>query len=357
MARRVEDSAATYQVLPELRASAAAARGAKEGGGDERVMGAAAFAARGVVRLSRLASASAAQSLLDALWRDDLAPLGLDRADSSTWGATLGAERLMCGAYRVSLRTRKWGSVVALRGALDAWSRAAFPGERWKASDMASAHVNFPAHRRGGGWAVPCYDAVHGGGVDWHVDAAVEVAAGAAAAAAAGALPPRPRLIKCFVLLGDVVSSGGATLCVTGSHRVLHQRAARAALELQEHQRSGVAATAVRTATWRTENSADARRDLVAADASGWCSQLLCGTLRDGGEGRGECRTALCARGATVDGVELRVEALTGRAGDAVLMDPRVLHSWSPNTSGVARVALCFYLERLSARTEAPVGV
>ena len=345
MARCMADRAATYKVLPELRACAAAARGANEGGGDERVI----FAARGVLRLPRLASASAAQSLLDAMWRDDLSPLGLERDDSSTWGATLGAERLLCGAYRVNLRTRKWVSVVALRGALDAWSRAAFPGERWEASDMCSAHVNFPAHHRGGGWEVPCYDPERGGGVDWHVDAAVEVGAGGAGAAAAGALPPRPRLIKCFVLLGDVVSSGGATLCVTGSHRVLHQRAAQ-----QEQQRSGVAAAATRSSTWRTENSVDARRSLIAADSSGWCAELL--SPRDGDDAersrRRMERTASCARGATVDGVELRVEALTGRAGDAVLMDPRVLHSWSPNTSGVARVALCFYLERLSSRPQ-----
>jgi hypothetical protein len=50
--------------------------------------------------------------------------------------------------------------------------------------------------------------------------------------------------------------------------------------------------------------------------------------------------------GATVDGVDLRVQELTGSPGDVVLMHPRTLHAPAPNSLGTPRMMLVEIINR-----------
>ena len=285
-----------------------------------------ALASAGVVRLDRFVPPATIRALRDQMWRE-LAPHGIDR--DSSW---LGEARYLCGAVRPHLRTRDLSfDITALRSALDEWARAAFPREQWTTCDMCSAHANFPRPLGAGetaeSWRIPMYSSENGGGVDWHVDAP----------SLAGAEHSRPPLIKAFVLLNDVAPYGGATLVVTGSHRLLRQ------LAVETPQPEGATRPGGGPAGGR-DDSEVARRalaDACARSGSEWCTKLF-----NGCEADTVARSERCSIGVTVRGVALRVAALAGKAGDVYLMDPRAVHSWSGNSSNEPRLAIALYLER-----------
>lgn len=114
-----------------------------------------------------------------------------------------------------------------------------------------------------------------------------------------------PRVARVFVLLTDIAPGGGGTGFVTGSHRLVRRVAADAGATLR---------------------SGEARKRLIAAEP--WFAALF--TRR-----RGEDRVARF----TAPG-PYRVGEMCGRAGDAWLMDPHMLHATMPNAGTTARLML-----------------
>jgi phytanoyl-CoA dioxygenase PhyH len=113
-----------------------------------------------------------------------------------------------------------------------------------------------------------------------------------------------------FVFLSDVGESGGGTLVVDGSHRLP-----------RAHESPPAPDGATRK--WKHQLAMEQECEWLRA-------------LRTPGDPVAR-RRMFMDEGAEIDGVELRVVELTGRAGDAVLMHPLLLHAIAPNAAAVPR--------------------
>ena len=107
-----------------------------------------------------------------------------------------------------------------------------------------------------------------------------------------------------FLFVADVIPRGGGTLVVKSSHRVIARFVAGV---------DGVITTKQRVLRQRFDAHHESFRDLTH-DPSGDRVERFMGTDTD------------------VDGIAVRVVELSGRAGDAVLCHPWMVHTGSPNT-------------------------
>jgi hypothetical protein len=154
--------------------------------------------------------------------------------------------------------------------------------------------VTFP--RSGTAWDVPTSD--------WHIDSDGDL--------------DELTMVVVFAHLAPVRPQGGGTLVVTGSHRLTTPAGPRAD---NARVRSAEVKAHLRTLhpwlrdLWNTGGDTDRiHRYLVA--------------------------------GAVIDGVQVRVEELTGEPGDAVIMHPRLLHTVAPNSLRTPRMMLLQFLHR-----------
>lgn len=126
-----------------------------------------------------------------------------------------------------------------------------------------------------------------------------------------------PMGILAFVFLDDVQPKGGATVVLSGSPRLLQKVVQQAVYEDTPH-------------VLQCHEALEVLRTEVPSFAA-----LLNGTgSREEREQRFMDTSFSCL------GVPIRVEELTGAMGDLVLMDPRALHTISPNCSDRARLVL-----------------
>lgn len=117
--------------------------------------------------------------------------------------------------------------------------------------------------------------------------------------------------VTVFAFLVAVVPKGGATVVVTGSHRLLEKYSANAKSKVR---------------------SADARNMLIQADV--WLKDLC-------SEGEADTRRRrFMEEGAVVEGVPLKAVEITGEPGDVVIMHPGVLHTVSANIAELPRLVL-----------------
>lgn len=116
-----------------------------------------------------------------------------------------------------------------------------------------------------------------------------------------------------FVCLDTIDAGGGATVAIAGSHRRMVALA----------DALGLGADLLTTER--------AMAELAARDP--WYDRLF-------RPGDPEARRAFLAEGHVSDGVPTRVVELVGEAGDLVLMDPRALHTLSPNVSARPRFVM-----------------
>jgi hypothetical protein len=127
-----------------------------------------------------------------------------------------------------------------------------------------------------------------------------------------------------FLFVGDVAPRGGGTLVVRSSHRVIARFVA------------GVEGVRAR--------KQKVLRQMFAAHHK-WFQDLT-------GDPSGDRVGRFMARATDVDGIGVRVVELTGRAGDAVVCHPWLLHAGSPNALHTARLMrVC----RIHRKQRAPV--
>jgi ectoine hydroxylase-related dioxygenase (phytanoyl-CoA dioxygenase family) len=127
-------------------------------------------------------------------------------------------------------------------------------------------------------------------------------------------------MVVVFAHLAPVRPRGGGTLVMTGSHRLTMPTGPQA---------DNVPA-----------RSADVKAHLRTVHP--W--------LRDLWKARGDVDRVhrYLAEGAVINGIQVRVEELTGEPGDAVIMHPRLLHVMAPNSLDTPRMMLLQFLHRPS---------
>ena len=239
------------------------------------------FHEHGWVRIRGAFSAASAEAMRDAVWRA-LAAFGIHRDQRSTWTV----ER---PPYLPHLREdpvfQHVGSSTLL-AAIDAIFEQ-LPHEipeKWGA-----IFLGFPTKKP---WALPTRG--------WHVDARYTS-------------PLRPvRGVKTFALFGNVVPRGGATLMVSGSHRLIHR--------------------------WFRENP-PARGARSAEMRSRLLSHPYVRGLHTAGDPR-ERIERFVERVDAMDGIPLQVVEASGDAGDVFLVHPLVMHVAAPNNSTEPRFML-----------------
>ncbi len=237
-----------------------------------------ALAVHGFLRRQVFTAAEAA-TMQDAIWAAVSRGHAIDRADAATWRVEHPSRLNHIPEAPTFLPI----GGDAMRGAIDDCLGAGTwdVPRRWGAF-----HVSFPVPGRE--WTVP-----H---TLWHADFPFELAPA-----------PLPG-VKVFVFVSDVPTHGGGTLVVVGSHRLIRRIAADAPLALRADTRA-------------------MRLRILGSDP--WLRALTSPADRR------ERVRRFSDEAATIDGVELRVVELTGRAGEIVLTDPWLLHCRAPN-GGVA---------------------
>jgi hypothetical protein len=253
------------------------------------------FERTGLLRLDGAIPRADVEVMCDRIWAHVGAAHAMARSDPATW---LIEERL--AGLRTVAGGREFGRIgspavrAALDGLMGAWTEPA----KWGA-----LLVTFPL-RDETVWDVPS--------VVWHNDF-VPFEAG-----------PRLRAVQLFVLLNDVRPHGGATLVLTGSHRLVSRYADPA--EDGPHPKR-------------------LRREL--GEAHPWLRELW------SGDGSGDRIQRYMVNGFEVDDVPLRVVELAGRAGDVFLMHCDTFHTAAPNCLDQPRMMATnmIRLEQRSRRT------
>lgn len=127
-------------------------------------------------------------------------------------------------------------------------------------------------------------------------------------------------MLVVFAHLAPVRPGGGGTLVVSGSHRLTAPSGPQAG------------------------NAPVRSRDVKAhlGTMHPWFRDLW------NGDGDTDRVHRYLTEGADIDGVQVRVEELTGEPGDAVIMHPRLLHVVAPNSLDAPRIMLLQFLHRQS---------
>lgn len=243
------------------------------------------YRTEGVVRLPAAVPLADVEAMLSVVWRRLRTGHGIDRDRRESWIVPHPAQ---LGANTAEFAAMASPQVLAVFDQLlgpGQWK----PPERW-----GLPMVTLPGFSAR--WDVP-----HKG---WHLDTP--------------ATAPPPPVARIFLLLAPIGPGGGGTGFVTGSHRVIYGQARE---------------------TGRRLHSTELRKLLAAREP--WFEALF--TRRDG-----EDRIARFMRThGEAGGVPVRVDEMTGEAGDAYVMDPLLLHATMPNASASPRLML---MEGVSGR-------
>jgi hypothetical protein len=236
------------------------------------------FHEHGWVRIRRVFSAAAAEAMRNTVWRA-LEDVGMYPDRPSTWTAEKPPNLQQLKSDAVFQQV---GSSELLAAIDVIFERKPYE----KPENWGAIFLTLPSKTR---WVLPTRG--------WHIDAYY-------------ASPLRPvRGVKTFALFGNVVPRGGATLLVSGSHRLVHR--------------------------WFRQNppprrarSAEMRRRLLA--------QPYLRDLHTGGD-VGKRIGRFMGSAEDVEGIPLQVVEATGDAGDVILVHPLVMHVAAANNSAAPR--------------------
>jgi ectoine hydroxylase-related dioxygenase (phytanoyl-CoA dioxygenase family) len=243
------------------------------------------FDRRGILRLPATIPPAEVAAMRQRVWEHLLDKHAIHPDKPQTWTVELPAQFQKLtgtGAFDAMATDELCAVIDDLLGA-GRWQRPAHWGRPL---------VTFP--RPGTAWDVPTSG--------WHLDSDGDL--------------DELTMVTVFAHLAPVPPRGGGTLVITGSHRLSTPAGAKA----------GNARV----------RSAEAKAHLKTLDP--W----LRGLWKNGGD-TDRLRRYLEV-GAVIDGVQVRVEELTGQPGDAVIMHPRLLHTMAPNSLEGPRMMLLQFL-------------
>jgi hypothetical protein len=254
-----------------------------------------AFFDRGIVRIPRAFSILDADRMVGSIWELLERKYQLHPNDPQTWTEQrpTGFQALTrAGTFNAIAGGLVSAALDDLLGA-ESWS----PGKAW-----GVLLVSFPENGRK--WGVPSSQ--------WHLDFP--------ARANGDGLPG----VRVLAFIAPVESGGGGTVVAAGTHRLVEDLVATAKA------RDGHSATV---------------RDLLAGTCS-WLRALWSETPDE------QVRTPLfMTEGVPIDGIDVRVEELTGEVGDVVLMHPWTFHAPAPNCSRRPRMMVSHSVYRNAARS------
>ncbi|WP_068874182.1 MULTISPECIES: TauD/TfdA family dioxygenase [unclassified Phenylobacterium] len=230
------------------------------------------------MRLPGAAPTADVDALAEVVWRRLRTGHGIARERPETWTVPHPAQLAVKGDELAAMASPTVRAVLDQLLGVDGWT----PPERWGLPLVTLP--GFAAH-----WDLP-----HKG---WHSDIP--------------ATAEPPRVVRVFLLLGDLAAGGGGTDYIAGSYRVLR------ALARDDDQRL---------------KSGEARKRLMAREP--WFAALF---SRPTGEDR---RARFMDQPDEAGGVPVRVGEMTGRAGDVYVMDPLILHAVTPNALPQPRLML-----------------
>jgi len=252
------------------------------------------FEETGLLRLPAAISDEHTAAMRDRLWLELDRKHQIRRDVPETWRAGL-VHGLQQPGKEGAFANMACPALVAALDALfapEGWQRPA----RW-----GTPLVTFPSpgHR----WRVPHQT--------WHLDVSGELG---------GQL--KQAQVTVFAFLATLASHGGATIAVTGTHRLIHRLSGK-------------------TAKVRSRQG----RDLLSR-ADSWLKDLWSKEATESGMKR------FMEEGAVVDGVPIKVVEITGNPGDVVIMHPCILHTLSMNCLDTPRLALRQGIFRVGVRIE-----
>lgn len=237
----------------------------------------------GVAHLPGAVARADAERMADALWSELGRKHAILRGHPDTWptGRVFRIQAIAkAGAFDAMASPLIRAAIDHVLG-VDGWDEP---------SHWGGTLATFPSKDKS--WSVPHQS--------WHLDTRAQ------------ARVRHVRLARVFVLLADLLRRGGGTLFVAGSHRLIGR--------LADASPSGGL------------RSADAREALKSVYP--WFAAL---SSKPDEEDRIQ---RLMNEEAKMGGVQVRVGEMTGKAGDAFLMHPYMLHAASDNVRSAPRLML-----------------
>ena len=238
------------------------------------------FQAHGWMRVHQAFNAAAARAMRDVVW-DALAHAGVLERDPSTW--TIERPGKLQG-----LKAHRAFAAIGSQRLLDTIGAILGTTAYEKPKSWGAFFIAFPSLET---WVVPTSG--------WHADANYR-----------SQLWP-PKGVQIHSLFGDIQPRSGATLILSGSHRLIHK--------------------------WFSDHPP------AAGAKSPEMRKLLRGHpyIRDlHAEDDPDRRIERFMTVEEVDGIPLRVIENTGSAGDVILLHPLTLHVAAPNNGGAPRFLL-----------------
>jgi hypothetical protein len=246
-----------------------------------------AFEQTGIIRLPKAFPRDAADAMLDAVWGYVERKTPLRRHDATTWEPP----RI---SFKNLKRNRAFGALVdnpPVRSALD----GIFGADRWRASQKGpQVLMTVPSAPP---WVLPHRL--------WHMDTDFE-------------RPPWPTFgVKLFACIAPLRPGGGATLAISGSHRLV----GRFGPTLAAGRRGG------NQVTWGRMMQQDPwLDDLRRAGPEPERTRRLLGAPHD------------------ANGIEVEIVELCGEPGDVFVTHLQVFHCAAPNVADTPRMALATFV-------------
>ena len=240
----------------------------------------------GFLRLRGAVPEGDVELVLARIWEDLKQRSGALRGDPKSWPAMnpKGINKLArSGIFAPTCSPAVQDAIDDLLG----------PGSWEKPVPWGSVLISFPSK---GPWSLP--------DKSWHLDLA-----GSSVTAEAGEISG----IQVFAILEPLIPQGGATVALSGSHRLVRRLAKHP--ELIGEGRSGDIRKAV-------DKAVPSLRDLWSRDPTVDREERY---LRNG---------------VGFDGVSVKAVEFTGEAGDVVLMHPWIFHAAAPNCGSAPRIVI-----------------
>jgi len=278
------------------------------------------FRNQGVLKLSNVIDIEKVADVRTHLWQEVNRKFGINIDDSSTWFSNASNP---IGDTRAK-RLNGMGSIMRdlkASGKLDEIERAiqpvidhVFGAQTWRPLDLWYSLLSFPGSETV--WNVPHKS--------WHNDEPIVVG------------DAKPWSLFVFVFLDHVSADMGATTVVSGFHRRAESLAKtlgtsnnEALINAFESVNSGLFENPKDVTLLPMDQVLD---PLIQEDP--WFQALV-------NEGSPDQRIQrFIEEGSTQNGIEQKVVALTGTAGDIIVFDPRCLHTFSANVSDLPRQVL-----------------
>jgi hypothetical protein len=240
------------------------------------------FAEWGLLPLRGAVPTATADAMADQIWSFLLTESGADRADRDTW-TVLRPTGFQQVSHAGAL-DGMWSSSVR-----DAVEDLLGPAEIHR--ERPRVLMTFPQPELT--WTIPS--------TGWHFDYVPPQA------------QPGFRALQVFVVLNDVMPHGGGTAVLAGSHRLVD--------------------------AYAQETGLDPRPKVVRSSLSGtssWLADLWKPPSTDGSQAA--ARADRLSKEATINGVTVRVDEVTGAPGDVFLMHSDCFHAVTTNARPAARI-------------------